>query len=289
MIPAGTAPASALVVSPGYFRTVGTRLIRGREFTTADGLDAPPVAMLSDSTARRLFPNEDPIGRRVKFGPPSSSLPWLTIVGVVAEGGQMLTAKAPSYRPVLYRASIQVPMTHIRLMVRTIGPSSAVLPAMRATIHELAPNSPVMGLTTIDEVTDRVLSPLRTNALVLTAFAILAVIIAALGIYGTVAYLVEDRTEEIGVRTALGATRADVVLLHMNDAAIMAALGIVGGLIGSYLLTQVLRSMIYDTSPTDPGVLASTAVLLAAVALAAAFIPARRAAAVDPVRALRGM
>jgi putative ABC transport system permease protein len=289
MIPAGIAPASAFVVSPEYFHVVGVRIIGGREFTALDGPDAPPVAILSDSTARRLFANGDAIGRRVKFGPPSSVSPWMTVVGIAREVNPSRTAaSSPRYHPVIYRPLTQISTSSLRVFVRTRGPSAAVLADLRAVIRNSMPGAPLVGsITTFDAVLDRQLAPLRINAVVLGAFAFIAVVVAMLGIYGIVAYLVELSTGEIGVRMALGARRSDVVLLQVGAVMRIAAIGIAGGLVGSYLLTGVIRSLIYDTSPTDVRAFGGSALLLAAVTLLAAYLPARRAATIDPAIALR--
>ncbi|HTA74371.1 MAG TPA: ADOP family duplicated permease [Gemmatimonadaceae bacterium] len=287
MIAAGVAHISVPVVSPGFFRTVGARLIRGREFTEADGPQAPPVAILSDSTARRFFPNQDPIGRRVMFGP-ASAPSWITIVGVAGEIGHPLTtSRAAPYRPTLYRPIAQVSTSHVRFLVRTHGPSAALLTPIRAAIRSVVPDAPLVGLTTVDEATDRQLAPLRSNALVVSTLALLTLGIAALGIYGMVGYLVEQRTNEIGLRMALGARPIEVIGLALRFALGATVMGILCGMLGAYLLAQLLRSLIYDTSPSDPRIFAAAATVFAAVALAAAYVPARRATRIDPARALR--
>jgi putative ABC transport system permease protein len=277
-----------MAVSAGYFQTVGIPLLQGREFTALDGADAPPVAVLSDSTAHHLFPNQNPIGRRVKFGDLASAQPWMTIIGVVGETEGSVTSRVAPYQPVMYRPLMQGGTSHLRVFVRTRGPSSAMLVPMRSTISGVVPNAPLIGgMTTMDAVLERQLGPLRINAVVLGAFAALALVVATLGIYGTVAYLVEQRTSEIGVRIALGAQSAEIVLLNMRRAFGMSVAGIVIGIAGSYLVTGLLRSLIYDTSPTDPRVFGGAAVLLATVTFAAAYIPARRTLAIDPARVLR--
>ncbi len=289
MLSGSAVPTSAEVISAGYFRTVTTLPIRGREFSTVDGPLAPPVAILSDSTARSLFPRENAIGRRIRFGPPSSPSPWMTIVGIAGEPAPDGALSAiRHYNPVLYRPLAQVGTTHLRIFVRTAGPSASLVSAVRSVVRSSLPTAPVVGVTSMTAVRERRLSPLRTNAVVFGAFAIMSLVIAAVGLYGVVSYLVHESTTEIGIRMALGAARRRVLVEHLRSALVIVGAGVALGLAGAYVATQVLQSMLYDTSPSDPQVFAGAAALMALVTLAATIIPAQRATKIDPARALRG-
>jgi ABC-type antimicrobial peptide transport system permease subunit len=198
-------------------------------------------------------------------------------------GGGSAYARRSSSRPLA-----MAPSGDLRLTVRTRGKPEPVLPSVRETFHEVAPAAPLAVLTSSDTMLNRQLSPFRVNAIVLGWFAFFTLVIAAVGIYGIVAYLVTQRTSENGIRMALGARPAHVVLPNMRLALEVIAVGTIVGLVGSFALTRILRSVLFDVSPTDPRIFAAAAALLALVTLGASYFPARRATRVDPARALRG-
>jgi len=205
--------------------------------------------------------------------------------------GSVTTSKPPPYSPTMYRPLAQATALTpgLRFAVRTRGPSGALLAAVRSAIREFRPDVPIIGLTTIEAFRETQLAPLRINAVVLGAFAVLATFVAVVGVYGTIAYLVHQGSTEISIRMALGAQPVDVLALNVRLAFSMTLRGIVVGIVGSFALTRILRAVLYDTSPTDPQVFAGAATVLAAAALAGGYFPARRATRIDPARALQSL
>jgi putative ABC transport system permease protein len=289
MLPAGIAPSSAESITPDAFKVLGIPLLDGRAFTDADGPLDPLVAVLDKPTAGRLFPNERAVGRRVKFGPPSSSFPWMTIIGIVGASRRDIFKSQDPYSPVMYRPLDQAPTAMFAFAVRTRGPAQAILPTVRATLRTTVPSVPLAALTTIEERLNQQLAPLRVNSVVLGALSLFALSIAALGVFGTVAYFVTQRTTEIGIRLALGAPRKAVLWVSIRSSIVMIMMGVCVGLGGSFALTRILRAWLYGTSPTDPRVFAVASLVLAVTALAAGYIPARRVLRVDPMIALRNL
>jgi putative ABC transport system permease protein len=276
-------------ITPEYFNANGYSLLQGHAFTDADNASAMPVGIIDEETAKHVFPGATAVGRRLKLGPPSSNAPWITIVGVVAASGCLKTETCV-FRPVLYRPLGQVelaPYGFLTFVVRTRGPDESLKPAIRAAVREADPTIVVMRLFSAESRWEDVIAPLRANAVVLGGFALFALLIAGVGTYGVLAYLVNQRTAEIGIRMALGATSANVRGLVLRSVAMTVLVGIAAGAAGSFALTRLLRSMLYATSPTDPMVFAAAALTLAGVAMLAAYLPARRAAKVDPMIALR--
>jgi len=279
-------------VSSGYFETMGIRLNRGRTFTDHDREGSQPVVMIDENLARTYWPNQDPVGQRIRYG---SELPWATIIGVVApvrhsqvvgeeasamgvEGG----GKGVYYYP-LYQT--QAPATF--LIARTNGDPARLGAAIREAIHAVDPGQPVSDLKTMDERVAMSMGPRRSAVALLTVFAIMALSLAAVGLFGLVRYNVAQRTQEIGVRMALGASRNDVLRMVLGEGLRLALAGVGGGLIAAFALTRVLAGLLYGVSATDPGTFAGMAVLLTVVALFASWLPARRATRVDPLVALR--
>jgi putative ABC transport system permease protein len=286
MIAAGVAPSSSWSVTPDEFTTSGVPLLEGRTFTAADGLSTMPVAILDSSTARRLYPAGHAVGRRIKFGPPSSSAEWLTIVGVVGTTRSGLT-RAVRYEPSLFRPFDQAPPARFGFQLRTRHDPDLAKPAVRSAVHEIVPNVPLAALTTIDARLDGELAPLRINALIAGVFAAIALLTALLGVFGVTAYVVVQRTREIGVRIALGATPGGVMWILMRPVMAVTAFGIAAGLAASLALTRILRALLFNTSATDPRVLGAATALLGLIALVAAAAAAGRIWRLDPVTALR--
>lgn len=284
--------AEQRVVSPGYFRALGIRVIRGRDFTDRDagaasnsGVRAagaaPAVVLINQALARTYFPNGDPIGRRIKLGE-SSWAPIVGVVGDVRESG-MDTPSAPT----MYLSYLQFPYNEMTLVISTSVPPTSITAAVRAAIHSVDPNQPVYGVETMDQVVSESISDRQFYLSLLGTFAVIAFALAIAGIYGVMSYAVTQRTREIGIRMALGARASSVRHLVVREGMVLVIAGIACGAVMSLLLTRLLSSLLYGVSSTDPVTFISVAILLAAVALVASYVPARRAAAVDPTISLR--
>ena len=273
-------------VSRDYFKTLGIPLVRGRAFDSRDTAESPRVTIISETMARRYFPGEDPIGRRLKHGGRSlTGNTYMEIVGVV--GDVKYQGLDGENEPVFYEASAQVPARPMWLLVRTSGDARALVPAVRKEIRELDPDVPVDRVGTMsDSLSESIAAP-RFRSLLMTLFAAAALVLAAIGLYGVIAYSVEQRVQEIGVRMALGATAARVLRLVVGEGSRLALLGIGLGMAGAFALTRVLRKMLFGVTPTDLVTFLGVSLILAVVAIAASLIPALRAARVDPVTALR--
>ena len=281
--------ASHRQVSPDYFRALGIPLREGRDFREQDDERAAPVAVVNETMARQYWPGESAVGKRFKVGTPESPNPWLTIVGVVADVRQMgadAPVKAEMYVP--YRQGAAYTFFYPRdLVVRTSVTPGALAAAVRQAVHEVDPRQPVSGVRTLDEVLGRETAERRVGVVLLTAFAALALLLAALGIYGVLSYFVVQHTPEIGVRMALGARGADVLRLVVGKGMRLALAGVFVGLAGAAALTRLMRGLLFEVSASDPLTFCLIALLLALVALLACLVPARRATKVDPLVALR--
>jgi putative ABC transport system permease protein len=276
------------VASEGYFRTVGIPLIRGRLFNDHDGSDSPQVALISQTLARLRWPNEDPVGQVINFGNMDGSLKSSTIVGVVGDVRAEGLDHPPS--PIVYVDYRQRGMNggnaSPTILMRTAMPPGEIIPAARGVFRDLAPDAPVKFSTFAQELGGW-LADRRFLLLLVGVFAIAALTLAAVGIYGVVAFSVTRRTQEIGIRMSLGAQRGNILGLVLGEGARMAALGVVIGIGVSLAITRVMSSLLFDVSATDPFTFVGVAVLLSGIALLASYIPARRAMRVDPMVALR--
>ncbi|HKO04164.1 MAG TPA: ABC transporter permease [Candidatus Acidoferrales bacterium] len=270
-------------VTPGYFATMGIPLKRGRAFTEQDDLDHPRVVIIDETLARRFFPNLDPIGRHLRV--PDATRPEREIVGVA--GGVRDTGFDQQPRPTIYFPSLQSPDQTMSLVVRSALPPGSLLPAIKNAIWAVDKNQPVFLVRSMDEMISGIVSAQRLAFLLLGVFALLALALAAIGIYGVTSYVVSERTHEIGVRMALGAQPLDVSRLVLGHGATLACMGVMGGLLAALALTRLLSSLLFGVSATDVPTFAGVAALLLFVALAACYFPARRATRVDPIRALR--
>jgi putative ABC transport system permease protein len=279
--------ADYCVASEGYFRTVGISLLRGRIFGDEDDANSPHVAVISEALARQRWPNQDPIGQTIEFGNMDGNLKPLTIVGIVRDvRAAGLDSPPPAIVYVDYRQRGMNANSSPTILVRSAGPSGEIVSAARGIFRELAPDVPVKFSTFEDEMGGW-LADRRFLLLLVGLFAAAALALAAVGIYGVVAFSVTRRTQEIGVRVALGAQRADVLRLVLGEGARMAAIGVVIGVGASLAVTRLLSSLLFGITATDPATFADVAVLLALVTLAASYIPAHRAMGVDPMTALR--
>ncbi|MPY91070.1 MAG: FtsX-like permease family protein [Luteitalea sp.] len=276
------------MVSPGYFRTLGVRLLRGRAFSDSDRAGAVPVAIVNETMARRLWPDGDAVGARLKKGGPTSNAPWLTIVGVVGE--VRLQGQATEPAPEVYFATGQsegLGISPADVAVRTVGDPLSLVPAIQQAVRELDPAQAVTRVRTMGDLVSASVAERRFQTLLFLLFASLAVVLAFVGVYGVVAYAVTQRTAEMGVRIALGAQRSALIRLVMGHALIFVGTGIALGAIGAYLTTQFMTTLLFGITPHDPRTFLSVAALLAAAAAAASYVPARQVTRVDPLTALR--
>jgi predicted permease len=281
-----TGDADYCVASEGYFRALGIPLRRGRLFDDRDTMDAPHVALISESLAREKWPNMDPLGRTIEFGNMDGDLRLLTVVGVVGDIREDSLEARP--RPTIYVNYRQRPQAtgSFTLVLRTEAEPAVVFSAARAIVRDLDPNVPP-SFSTFTEVFSASLKTRRFNLTLVGVFAATALLLAVAGIYGVMAYSVARRTHEMGVRIALGASAPDVLRLVLSQAMLTTVVGVMIGIAGSFVLTRAMQSLLFGVSATDPVTIAGVALLLGSAALLASYIPARRATKVDPMVALR--
>jgi putative ABC transport system permease protein len=281
----GTAPTVGVqFVSPDSFRTLKIPLLRGRGFTSADHAGAPKVVLINQTAAQQLWPGEDPIGKPVAVGQGGFS-DGAEVVGIVGDVRYARLDAVPV--PTVYISYLQSTRTSLILFVRSARDASDLTAAVREQVRQIEKDVPVFDAMTMNERIRSSTAASRFTATLLAVFAGVAILLAAIGIYGTLSYLVSQRTREIGIRVAMGARPLNVVGLVLVRGAFLTAIGLAVGLIGAYASTRLLASMLYQIKPDDPGTFAEIALLLGAVALSATVIPARRAAKVDAMVALR--
>jgi putative ABC transport system permease protein len=284
------APATMIyrVITPGYLETLRVPLIRGRFFDNRDRENAPPVAIINQKTAQDIWPNQNPIGKRLKLGRLDSNSPWMQVVGVT--GDVKHTGLADNSRQEIYcsylqaRASLQWQRF---LAVRTSGDPMGILRELRQIAAKIDRDEPLNDVMTMSEIVERETSQSQIQATLLGGLAALALIMASIGIYGVMAYMVAQRVQEMGVRMALGAQRSEVLVLVLRKGLRLTLLGVAAGAATGLAVTRWLSSLLFAVSPTDPSIICGVAALLITVALVACFIPARRAASIDPMEALR--
>jgi len=272
-------------ISPDYFRSLRVPLEHGRDFRDGDRAGAPDVAIVSEELARRIGPKGDALGRRVRLFDGNGPGPWITIVGVAADVRQYWSDRMP--RTTLYRPFAQSPSPGMFAILRTGGNPETLLPAARRAVASVDPEQPVDEIRTMNGVVLESTAILRIAAGLLASTGILALILSAIGVGGLMAYRVSRRTHEIGIRMALGARSSDVVRLVLRNGLRLAGIGLAIGLPLTWALGRILGSVLYGMANPDPSTVAAVGAALAAVAVAAAYFPARRAARVDPMRALR--
>jgi predicted permease len=273
------------VICPNYFRTMGIRLVSGREFVEQDSQNAPDVIVINEAMARQFWPDEDPLGKRIKLGAFNSGNPWLTIVGIsqdVKEGG---LDRRPF--PIFFRPYSQAAWPVMTVVVRTASSPTSYINPIKQALARVEPDRAASGIRTMDEVIYDSLGSWRFPMLLLLAFSFVALTLAAVGISGVVSFSVSQRTREIGIRMALGARKGDVIRLVLNRSMVAALIGVSVGLAASFALTRFLTGLLFEVKPMDPMVLGSVTLILAGVAFIACYLPARRATKVDPMVALR--
>ncbi len=272
-------------VSPGFFETIGARVAQGRTFNTRDHDRAPRLVIVNETLAKMTWPGEDPIGRRLRAGDGSNDQPWMTVVGVIRDM-RRADVKRP-IRPEIYMSSLQQTPRTETLVFRASGDPALVMPAIRRELQALNPQLPMFRVTTLESELADTLNQPRFQATLLGGFAAIALLLATIGIYGVTSHAVSQRTQEVGIRMAMGARRSDVRLLILRQHVTPAVAGIAIGILGAFLLSRFLNSLLYGVRPVDPVTYALVALSVVAVAVSACWIPAGRAMRVDPLVALR--
>src|SRR5262245_985003 len=279
-------PNSAFApVSANYFEAMGIRLLKGRGFTSADTGDSTKVVVINETLARRIWPGEDPIGKRLKQGWPESQSPWREVVGVVADvklNGVERDTPMQTYLPL-----VQEPARSVGLVVRTVGDPLVEGDAVERAIHSIDKDLPVSAIRSMEQLLGISMAQRRLTLTLLLSFAALALLLAGVGIYGVISYSVRRRTHELGIRMALGAQRRDVLKLILTQGLKLALIGVVIGLLTAFALTRWMETLLFNVRPTDPLTFGVIAFVLLLVALFACWLPARRATKVDPMVALR--
>lgn len=273
-------------VSPDYFRTLGTPLLRGRFFSGADGPDGPPVAIVNDAMARRSWPGRDPVGRRFKLGPRDAAGPWYTVVGVVGDMRRQGPEREPL--PQIFQPLAQNPPQSADLFIRTSSSDPmAMAGALRAAARRVDKNAPVSAVVPLEQLLGTYLSQRRFQTSLLIGFSLVALLMAAVGIYGLIQYSIATRTQEIGIRMAVGAEAGVIFRMILGEGLKLSLTGWILGLLGALWLAQAGSSLLSGVSATDPLTFLAVSFLLIFVAAAACYFPARRAMKIEPVTALR--
>jgi predicted permease len=282
--PADNPDADFYAVTPGYRRAMGIPLVRGRDFDVRDGERAPNVVLVNERLARRYWPRGSPLGRRLKLGGPDGE--WLTIVGVVGDVRHHGLHAAPAFQA--YVPHAQTGHTSMTVVLRSAAPATEAARAVRAAVAALEPDAPVSAVRSGDELVAAAVAERRFVSRLLSAFALAATLLVAVGLVGALVQAVTQRTREIGVRLVLGAGRAQVTTLMLRHGLLPAVVGLGVGLALAPLAARLLLPLLFDVRPTDPATLAGAALGLAAAAALACVVPARRAARIDPAVVLRG-
>jgi putative ABC transport system permease protein len=275
-------------VTVGYFNAMGIPLLKGRDFTDRDQRDTPQVLIVNQALVRKFFPNDEAIGKRIVFSKREPK--WYEIVGVV--GNVKHRGLDTEDRPELYIPAMQplfatANIPALYLAVRTTATPEIAIAAVRNEVAAIDPDQPIANVMTMDDRISQSVAPRRFNMFLFGLFAVLGLVLAAIGIYGIMSFSVSQRTQEIGIRMALGANRGDVLRLIMKNGFVLALIGIVTGLVASLAATRLMSTLLFDVSATDPSTFVIYAVVLGAVGLFACYVPARRATKVDPLVALR--
>jgi putative ABC transport system permease protein len=273
-------------VSPGYFKTIGMTLTLGRDFNDGDHADAPRAVVINETLARKGWPGQDPIGRRMRFQGDDPQAPWMTVIGVIKDAHRAEVTR--QIRPEVYFSMLQFTPRTQTLFVRTSGDPTAIVPAVRRELQALDPQIALFGVSSLEAEISRTLSQPRFQAVLLAGFAGIALLLATIGIYGVTSHAVTQRTQEVGIRMAMGAARRDVLLLLIAQHLRPALVGLALGLAGALVLSRFLRTLLFGVGATDPLTFTVVGAVLFLVAAIACWIPARRATRIDPLVALRG-
>jgi putative ABC transport system permease protein len=281
----GTPEADQRVVTPGYFEAMGMTMLSGRMFDERDNETGQPVAIIDETMARTFWPNEDPLGKRIKRGGRQSTQPWLTIVGVVRHV-RYRTLEEPS-RVQLYMPHAQVPFNGMSLAIKTNLEPRTLSAAVQREVLAVDREQPVWAIRTMDELMATSVMRRQLIMTLLTIFAGIALTLAAVGIYGVISYWVTQRSHEIGIRVAIGASRLDVLKMVLGQSMSVVLIGVGIGLAGAAALTRLMGTLVYNVSTTDAATFAGYSAALILVGLVASYLPARRATRIDPVTMLR--
>ena len=285
--PPGQRPSTDVTrVTPDYFKTMGLRLLEGRTVEATDRADTPPVCLIDETFAKTYWPGESAIGKRVKFGNlKDPEPPWMQVVGIVAHV-KNYGVDQPS-RVEIYLPFYQRPASSPTIVVETAGDPASLTPGVREAVRSLDPDLPIYAVRTLNEVVATQMAPRRLAVLLISVFSGVALLLAAIGIYGVMSYAVTLRTQEIGIRMALGAERDDISRMILRFGVRMSLIGVTVGLLAAFGLARTMAGLLFQTSPADPPTFSIVPLLLMAVALLACWVPARRATRVDPLVALR--
>jgi putative ABC transport system permease protein len=279
--------ANAPIVTPEYFHLLRATLLRGRLFSELDNENAPSVAVINEGFAQTYWPNENPVGKRFQLPVPGdrTSFSWVTVVGVLADVRS--ESLADSSLPQMYLNLYQRPAKDLAIFLRGRLDTAAIPVQVREQVQAVNPELPVFGAQTLDDVLSASLSVRRFSMEMVALFALTALLLAGLGIYGVISYIVSARTHEIGIRIALGAQTKDILRMVIYQGLQLAVAGAAVGLVGALIVSHLMAGLLYGVRPTDPLTFAGVALLLMGVALVACYIPAQRAIRVDPLVALR--
>jgi predicted permease len=275
-------------ITPDFFPALGVPILKGRSVSAADRDTANPVAVINETLARQAFPGQDPIGKRIKSGEPTDNRPWFTVIGVAREFRHYQLPEAMG--PAMYLSFNEAPGYTLSVVVRTaesVSDPMSLAPRVLGMLKELDSEIPAYEVQTLEQAVDRSLWRQRLQGQVIGLFAALGMILAAIGIYGVISYGVAQRTREVGVRMALGASRSQVVGLVLRQGMLLVGIGLVLGLIAAFGATRALTRLLYDVGATDLLTFAGVPLVLGTVALLASWLPARRASRVDPLIAMR--
>ena len=284
----GQEPGITLVgATPHLRQTIGVALVRGRDFTDTEGATKSAVALVNQTMAKKLWGDEDPVGRRFRLKGEDNPLDWFTVIGVVADFRHFQGDSDDTIFPAAYVPYPHEPTLNTGLTVRVAGDPAAITAAVREQIKLSDPALPVFQISTLEALRQRSFWQYRLFGVMFFLFGAIALVLASIGVYGVLSYSVSQRTQEIGVRVALGAERSDVMRLIVSQGLKLAVVGIVLGMIGAALVTPAVRTLLYNVTPTDPLSFGVVATFLTSVAIVASYIPARRAMAVDPIIAIR--
>jgi len=292
VLPADSRSQSAnfVPIGPEYFDTVGLKLVGGRRFTQGDDADHPGVVLVNESFVKNYFPNENALGQKMRLGPPgriwkNKKLTSFEIVGIVRDV-KLAGLEAPS-EPAYYIPASQAPLEDMTILVRTTTDPLSIVGALRQAVWSIDPNQPIANISTLEKVVDDSVAPRRLNMLLMGLFGGLAMLLSAVGIYGLLSHAVTQRTQEMGIRMALGAQVNDVLKLVLKQGMMLVVIGEIIGLVGALALTRLIRGLLFGVTPNDATTFVVVAAVLGIVALLACYFPARRATKVDPLIALR--